>query len=101
VKTCSGRGGHVHVLPVAMALLQQIPADLKMGREYSLLGNYDRALVYFEGVTQSIKQLIDQSTGPNRAKWQAVSARVGCIPCAPFSPSLIAPPPPYSRLGVV
>lgn len=31
-----------------------------MGREYSLLGNYDTAMVYYEGVCQAIKQQINR-----------------------------------------
>lgn len=31
------------------AAAARIPEELKMGREYALLGNYDTALVYFEG----------------------------------------------------
>lgn len=31
-------------------MLSRIPEELRMGREFALLGNYESALVYFEGV---------------------------------------------------
>eukprot|EP00047_Mylnosiga_fluctuans_P004948 m.237482 g.237482 ORF g.237482 m.237482 type:complete len:538 (-) comp13148_c0_seq1:94-1707(-) len=54
----------------AMALLTQVPEDLRLGREYALLGNYDTAIVYYEGVCSSLKQQVDKSTGAQKEKWQ-------------------------------
>eukprot|EP00049_Salpingoeca_infusionum_P007989 m.128883 g.128883 ORF g.128883 m.128883 type:complete len:511 (+) comp13880_c1_seq2:274-1806(+) len=52
------------------AALARIPEELKMGREFALLGNYDTAAVYYEGVCQTIKSQMDASSGPDKAKWQ-------------------------------
>ena len=32
--------------------------DVKMGREYALLGNYDTSLVYYEGACQALKKKV-------------------------------------------
>ena len=39
-------------------MAQHIPEDLKMGREYALLGNYDTSLVYYEGAFQALKRKV-------------------------------------------
>lgn len=52
-----------------MALISQIPEDLKLGREYALLGNYDTAAVYYEGVCQAIKLQIDKAQGRANENW--------------------------------
>lgn len=46
-----------------MAYVEQIPDDLKMGREYALLGNYDTSLVYYEGACQAIKKKVRLAFG--------------------------------------
>lgn len=49
----------------------EICENTKMGREYALLGNYDTALVYYQGVIQQIQKLIAQIKEPVRKqKWQ-------------------------------
>lgn len=49
----------------------EICENTKMGREYALLGNYDTALVYYQGVIQQIQKLIVQIKEPVRKqKWQ-------------------------------
>ena len=32
----------------------QIDSDCKLAREYALLGNYDTAMVYYQGVLQEV-----------------------------------------------
>ena len=34
--------------------LTQIDSDCKLAREYALLGNYDTAMVYYQGVLQEV-----------------------------------------------
>jgi hypothetical protein len=36
--------------------------DVKMGREYALLGNYDTSLVYYEGACQALKKKVRSCT---------------------------------------
>ncbi|XP_020912273.1 katanin p60 ATPase-containing subunit A-like 1 [Exaiptasia diaphana] len=49
----------------------EICENTKMGREYALLGNYDTALVYYQGVIQQIQKLVVQIKEPVRKqKWQ-------------------------------
>lgn len=57
-----------------MALLAQLPEDLRLGREYALLGNYDTALIYLGGVCDSLKQQIDKSSGPQKEQLQEVQS---------------------------
>ena len=53
--------------------LAEICENAKMGREYALLGNYDTALVYYQGVLQQIQKLITQIRETDRKqKWQQV-----------------------------
>ena len=35
----------------------QIDSDCKLAREYALLGNYDTAMVYYQGVLQEVFKL--------------------------------------------
>eukprot|EP00038_Savillea_parva_P019893 m.29531 g.29531 ORF g.29531 m.29531 type:complete len:516 (+) comp4603_c0_seq1:32-1579(+) len=46
-----------------------IPDDVKMGREYALLGNYDTSLVYYEGACQALKKKIATCSGSQKQKW--------------------------------
>ena len=55
-----------------MALLAQVPEDLRLGREYALIGNYEIAIVYYDGVCSALKQQIDKLTSPQREQWQEV-----------------------------
>lgn len=51
----------------------EICDNTKMGREYALLGNYDTALVYYQGVVQQIQKFVTQIKDPVRKqKWQQV-----------------------------
>eukprot|EP00127_Corallochytrium_limacisporum_P001392 Clim_evm14s55 gene=Clim_evmTU14s55 len=48
-----------------------IPEDLRMAREYALLGNYDTAMVYYEGVLSQVqKSLATANDGPAKFKLQ-------------------------------
>lgn len=82
---------------------KQIPGDLKMARDFSLLGNYDTALVYvgvslalklanndglkpppppllrcryYEGVVAALKRQLIESMGETKERWNAVSAQL-------------------------
>lgn len=55
----------------------EICENTKMGREYALLGNYDTALVYYQGVVQQIQKLMSQIKDPVRKqKWQQVRQEI-------------------------
>ncbi|KAK3741803.1 hypothetical protein QZH41_010451, partial [Actinostola sp. cb2023] len=57
--------------------VSEICDNTKMGREYALLGNYDTALVYYQGVVQQIQKLIMQIKDPVRKqKWQQVRQEI-------------------------
>ena len=44
-----------------------------MGREFALLGNYETALVYYQGVVQQIHRLLQTISDANRKeRWQEV-----------------------------
>ena len=59
--------------------VSEICDNTKMGREYALLGNYDTALVYYQGVVQQIQKLIMQIKDPVRKqKWQQVKSKYIC-----------------------
>eukprot|EP00055_Hartaetosiga_balthica_P011762 m.54710 g.54710 ORF g.54710 m.54710 type:complete len:476 (+) comp7727_c0_seq3:190-1617(+) len=49
--------------------LARVPEELKLGREFALLGNYETALVYYEGVCDSLKRYTDTCSGASRQKW--------------------------------
>lgn len=51
--------------------LRQIPDDIKMGREYALLGNYDTSMVYYDGAYQTIKKQVQRSLNVQRTPYDA------------------------------
>lgn len=52
----------------------EICENTRLARENALLGQYDSALVYYQGVLQQIQKLIVQLKEPSRKqKWQVVS----------------------------
>mmetsp|Transcript_11962 Transcript_11962/g.30751 ORF Transcript_11962/g.30751 Transcript_11962/m.30751 type:complete len:487 (-) Transcript_11962:69-1529(-) len=53
-----------------------IPDDIKMGREYALLGNYDTSLVYYEGACQALKKKIASCSTSQKQKWTAALNKV-------------------------
>ena len=53
--------------------MEEIAENVKMAREYALLGNYVTSLVYFQGVLQQIQKYITRIVDPVRKqKWQQV-----------------------------
>lgn len=52
----------------------EIGENVKIARECSLLGNYETALIYYQGVVQQIHRHLQMITDPNlKEKWQEVS----------------------------
>lgn len=52
----------------------EICENTKLAREASLLGNYETASVYYQGVVQQIHRLLATISDPvNKGKWQSVS----------------------------
>lgn len=56
--------------------LTQIDSDCKLAREYALLGNYDTAMVYYQGVLQEIQKMLSSSESEKKQKWQQVRTQV-------------------------
>ncbi|XP_032829286.1 katanin p60 ATPase-containing subunit A-like 1 [Petromyzon marinus] len=57
--------------------LSKIVENVKMGREFALLGLYDAALVYYQGVLQEIQHYIASLKEPlRRQRWQEVRAEM-------------------------
>ena len=55
----------------------EICENARFARENALLGKYESALVYYQGVLQQIQKILIQSKEPARKqKWQVV-----CISC--------------------
>ena len=53
--------------------MDEIVENVKMAREYALLGNYDTSLVYFQGLLQQIQKYIAGIIDPVRKqKWHEV-----------------------------
>merc|ERR1719272_1462702 len=103
-----------------MMAATQIPNDLKMGREYALLGKYDIALVYYEGAADALKKQVKTSSGATQERWQTAVDQVGeefeylktikteltgfmapppkpDVQDAPEDPDVWGPPPPRSE----
>eukprot|EP00045_Choanoeca_perplexa_P005136 m.43693 g.43693 ORF g.43693 m.43693 type:complete len:505 (+) comp12953_c0_seq1:16-1530(+) len=59
-----------------MAAMIRIPDELKMAREFALLGNYDTALVYYDGVAQALAQHIDLCSASDSPKWSQARDQV-------------------------
>ena len=58
-----------------MSSVDEICENVKMGREYALLGNYDTAMVYYQGVLQQIQKHINHfptKESEARASWQSL-----------------------------
>ena len=58
-----------------MSGLDEISENVKMGREYALLGNYDTAMVYYQGVLQQIQKHINTLPAKEsaiRSSWQSL-----------------------------
>ena len=62
--------------------MDEIVENVKMAREYALLGNYDTSLVYFQGVLQQIQKYIGGIVDPvRRQKWHQVGWPLGFGVC--------------------
>ncbi|GAB6033118.1 Katanin p60 ATPase-containing subunit A-like 1 [Chamberlinius hualienensis] len=57
--------------------ISDICENTKMGREFALLGNYETALVYYQGVVQQIHRLLQTIKDQTRKqKWQQVQQQI-------------------------
>lgn len=55
----------------------QIDSDCKLAREYALLGNYDTAMVYYQGVLQEIQKLLTSvHENDRKQKWSQVRTQI-------------------------
>lgn len=55
---------------------QEICENTKLAREMALVGNYDSAGIYYEGVTQMLNKLLITLHDPiKKGKWTMVSVR--------------------------
>lgn len=53
--------------------ISEICENSKLAREMALMGNYDSAVVYYQGVVQEIQKLLHSIDDPSRKeKWQSV-----------------------------
>eukprot|EP01147_Barroeca_monosierra_P004756 gene4757-6838_t len=103
-------------------MVSRIPEELRMAREFALLGNYETALVYFEGVSQTIRQHIQRANAGSKPRWakaydqvteeynaiKAINSELNLFkseakpqkPSTPQAdPDVWAPPPPIERPG--
>ena len=56
--------------------IAEICENTKLARESALLGNYETAAVYYQGVVQQIHRLLATITDPvHKGKWQSVRKR--------------------------
>ena len=59
------------------ASVTEICENIKMGREFALLGNYETSLVYYQGIVQQVHRLLQSVNDPmRRERWQEVSITV-------------------------
>ncbi|CAG2168679.1 unnamed protein product, partial [Oppiella nova] len=57
--------------------ITDICENTKMGREFALLGNYETALVYYQGVVQQIHRLLQTISDANRKeRWQEIQQQI-------------------------
>jgi katanin p60 ATPase-containing subunit A1 len=62
------------VMTVMELLVNEICENAKLARENAILGNYDAAGIYYQGVVQQIHKLLAGITDPTRKeKWKLVS----------------------------
>ncbi|KAL1417151.1 hypothetical protein MTO96_000634 [Rhipicephalus appendiculatus] len=54
--------------------IADICQNTRMGRECALLGNYESAIVYYQGVIQQIHRLVQTVTGDRKERWQQNSS---------------------------
>jgi katanin p60 ATPase-containing subunit A1 len=62
------------VMTVMAVSINEICENTKLAREMALMGNYEAAGVYYQGVVQQIHKLLLSIADPTRkGKWQIVS----------------------------
>lgn len=62
------------VMTVMAVSINEICENTKLAREMALMGNYETAGVYYQGVVQQIHKLLISIADPTRkGKWQLVS----------------------------
>ncbi|EGD75171.1 katanin p60 ATPase-containing subunit A1 [Salpingoeca rosetta] len=54
---------------MSTSMVARIPEELRMGREFALLGSYETSLVYYEGVCETIKQFMNQCPPSSKSRW--------------------------------
>ena len=58
----------------------EVCENAKLARENALLGKYDSALVYYQGLLQQIQKVLITSKEPSmKQKWQIVSIMISHI----------------------
>jgi katanin p60 ATPase-containing subunit A1 len=61
-------------MTVMAVSINEICENTKLAREMALMGNYETAAVYYQGVVQQIHKLLISIADPTRkGKWQLVS----------------------------
>jgi len=66
-----------HIQSPSRMDLSEICDNVKTGREYALLGNYDSSMVYYQGVIQQIRKYCQALRDPAlKLKWQQVGPLV-------------------------
>ncbi|KAH8021406.1 hypothetical protein HPB51_015586 [Rhipicephalus microplus] len=58
--------------------IADICQNTRMGRECALLGNYESAIVYYQGVIQQIHRLVQTVTGDRKERWQQLGSGAVC-----------------------
>lgn len=56
--------------------LKEMPVDLKRGREYALLGNYQHALVFYDNVYQTAIKQMEKADVEMQLKWKEVLSQL-------------------------
>ena len=74
----SSNGPPTHFLSSLLKLVSSLSLpDLQLAREMALIGNYETASVYYQGVIQQIHRLLATIEDPSRKlKWQQIQGEV-------------------------
>jgi len=63
---------------MSLGLVQGLPDSIKLSREYALLGNYETALVYYDGIISQIQQYLRTVRDPEeRNRWEKFMETLG------------------------
>lgn len=75
---CSDTSHSVSVFGCRCLAEDGVIDQLRMAREYALLGNYETSLVYYDGVVATIQRTMRDEEDPrSKSQWQSVSS-FGC-----------------------